>query len=132
MEKKEILAIFNSQFKEFVNDISHVFPNNKDIVMFNLAIPQILLLSPSKVYKAFKKFVVSPYHNEIDSGDINFFINKDYKNDLSLTGGTSDAILEKIDCLREPIKNMTMDEQAKVIKYMQNMRKLCDLYESSK
>lgn len=128
MNKSEILDIFNKQFKEFIEDTSRVFPDNSDISTFKMALPQIVFLSPKKIYKAYKKFVIDTYRSHILDGDIKFFIDKDYKADLSTNA--SNAILEKIDSLRAPIREMNEDEQAKVIKYMQNMMKLSDLYES--
>lgn len=128
MDKEQILTIFNKQFKEFVEDISRVFPTNTDILTFKVAIVQVLAISPKTIYKTFKKHVGDKYRQEIDAGDINFFIDKDYNGDLS---DVNNAILEKIDCLRGPVREMNPIEQAKVIKYMQNMVKLSDLYESS-
>jgi len=126
MDKGQILSIFNKQFKEFVEDISRVFPTNSDISTFKTVIGQLLTITPKTIYKTFKKHVVDKYQAEIEAGDINFFINKDYNGDLE-----NNTILEKIDCLRAPVREMNPAEQAKVIKYMQNMAKLCQLYEEA-
>jgi hypothetical protein len=126
MNKDQLLSIFNKQFKEFVDDISRVFPMNSDISTFKVVISQLLSISPKTIYKNFKKHVADKYKAEIEAGDINFFIDKDYNGDLG-----SNAIVEKIDCLRGPVREMNPLEQAKVIKYMQNMAKLCDLYEDA-
>ena len=56
-----------------------------------------------------------------------FFINKDYDNDMKNVGNGG-IILEKINYLKKPIKEMNKDDQDKVIKYMQNLCKLCNLY----
>ena len=125
MDKDQLLTIFNKQFKEFVEDISRVFPQNNDIYAFKVVIGQLLSITPKTIYKTFKKHVVDKYQTEIESGDINFFIDKDYKGDLE-----NNMIIEKIDCLRGPVREMSPAEQAKVIKYMQNMTKLCLLYEA--
>jgi len=37
-------------------------------------------------------------------------------------------ILEKIDCLRGPVRNMNNEDQQKVMKYLQNLTKLSDMY----
>jgi hypothetical protein len=37
--------------------------------------------------------------------------------------------MESIDRLREPVRNMSQDNQAKVMKYIQNLTKLADLVE---
>jgi hypothetical protein len=126
MDKDQLLSIFNKQFKEFVEDISRVFPTNSDISTFKTIIGQVLTITPKTIYKTFKKHVVDKYQSEIEAGDINFFINKDYNGDLE-----NNTILEKIDCLRGPVREMNPAEQAKVIKYMQNMAKLCQLYEEA-
>ena len=68
--------------------------------------------------------------SEIENGDIKFFIEKDYNSDLEQPG--NNAILEKIDCLRDPIRNMSKSDQDTVIKYLQNMTKLCEMYEGNK
>jgi hypothetical protein len=49
--------------------------------------------------------VVDKYRVEIESGDIEFFINKDYNNDIA-SSPYSDKITEAIDRLRNPIKLM--------------------------
>ena len=129
MEKNHILSIFNKQFKEFVEDISRVFPTNSDISAFKTIIGQLLTITPKIIIKTFKKHVADKYQAEIEAGDINFFINKDYNGDLANSG--NNTILEKIDCLRGPVKEMNPAEQAKVIKYLQNMAKLCQLHEEA-
>ena len=130
MEKDQLLTIFNKQFKEFVEDISRVFPENQDLLTLKLTISQILTITPKTIYKGYKKNLIDVYRKEIETGDITFFIDKDYKNDLNKLGSSNNIILDKIDSLREPIRNMGPTEQAKVVKYMQNMMKLSDLYEA--
>jgi len=130
MDKDKILTIFNKQFKEFVEDISRVFPENQDLLTLKLTISQILNITPKTIYKGYKKNLIDVYRKEIETGDITFFIDKDYKNDLNKLGSSNNLILDKIDSLREPIRNMGPTEQAKVVKYMQNMMKLSDMYEA--
>jgi len=131
MDKSQLLTIFNKQFKEFVEDISRVFPNNKDISTLKSSIGHILMITPKTVYKGYKKHVIDQYREQIEAGDINFFIDKDYASDLTKIGSGNNAILEKIDCLRGPVRDMNPTEQTNVIKYMQNMMKIADLYEST-
>ena len=60
--------------------------------------------------------------------NISFFIDKDYGSDIS-TAQNSDKIMESINRLREPIRNMGEENQAVVMKYIQNLTKLSDLCE---
>ena len=55
-----------------------------------------------------------------------FFLTKDYSADVQ-TSYNSDKIMESIDRLRGPITHMSAEEQAKVMKYIQNLTKLSEL-----
>ena len=123
-----ILTAFNDHFIEFVNDVHCVFPNDADILATKNALTAIRKMNPKMIVKIWKSFIVSKYKSEIESGNIEFFINKDYSQDVSLTKN-SDKIMESIDRLRDPVKNMTIEEQAKVMKYIQNLTKLAELCE---
>ena len=129
MDKAQILSAFNDHFMQFVQDIQLVFPDNSDIATVSLALGKLRKANPRLLIMSFKEHVVSGYRMEIEKGDINFFINNDYQKDLNNIGvGSSNQILEKIDCLRGPVRDMNKDEQEKVIKYMQNLLKLSDMY----
>ncbi len=123
-----ILTAFNDHFIEFVNDVHCVFPNDADILATKNALTTIRKMNPKMIVKIWNSFIVSKYKNEIEQGNIDFFINKDYSNDVSLTSN-SDKIMESIDRLREPVKNMSSENQAKVMKYIQNLTKLAQLCE---
>jgi hypothetical protein len=129
MDKTQILTAFNDHFIQFVEDIQLVFPDNTDIASVSLALGKLRKANPRLLIMSFKEHVVSGYRNEIEKGDINFFITNDYQNDLNNIGvSSSNKILEKIDCLRGPVKDMNKSEQDKVIKYLQNLLKLSDMY----
>ena len=129
MDKTQILSAFNDHFMQFVQDIQLVFPDNSDIAAVSLALGKLRKANPRLLIMSFKEHVVSGYRKEIEKGDINFFINNDYQNDLNNIGlGSSNQILEKIDCLRGPVRDMNQNDQEKVIKYMQNLLKLSDMY----
>jgi hypothetical protein len=123
-----ILSAFNDHFIEFVNDVHCVFPDDADILATKNALTTIRKLNPKMIVKIWNSFIVSKYKSEIEAGNIEFFVNKDYSQDVSVTSN-SDKIMESIDRLREPIKNMSVENQAKVMKYIQNLTKLSQLCE---
>ena len=123
-----ILTAFNDHFIEFVNDVHCVFPDDADILATKNALTTIRKLNPKMIVKIWNSFIVSKYKSEIEAGNIEFFVNKDYSQDVSVTSN-SDKIMESIDRLREPIKNMSVENQAKVMKYIQNLTKLSQLCE---
>jgi hypothetical protein len=123
-----ILTAFNDHFIEFVNDVHCVFPDDADILATKNALTAIRKANPKMIVKIWNAFIVSKYKSEIESGNIEFFVNKDYSQDISATNN-SDKIMECIDRLRDPIKNMSLENQAKVMKYIQNLTKLAELCE---
>lgn len=127
MDKSQILKGFNDHFVEFVEDVERVFPDNNDISTVKESFIQMRKANPRLVIKAFNEYFLNKYRSEIESGNIDFFIKKDYNTDLSVVGD-SDYILKKIDVLRNPVKNMNENDRNKVIKYIQNLSKLCDIY----
>jgi len=118
-----LLTVFNNHFSEFVNDIQSVFPDDTDILTAKNALIAIRKANPKLLVKIWVKYVITPYKEQIDSGDINFFINKDYSNDL-VKSDNADKIMESIDRLRNPVKQMSRENQAKTMKYIQNLSKL--------
>jgi hypothetical protein len=123
-----ILTAFNEHFAEFINDVQSVFPEDTDILSAKNALIAIRKANPKMIVKMWKTFIADKYRQEIENGDITFFVDKDYSNDLSVSQN-SDKIMESIDRLRAPIKNMTPENQAKTMKYIQNLTKLSDLCE---
>jgi hypothetical protein len=121
-----ILTAFNDHFADFINDVQSVFPEDVDILAAKNALITIRKANPRMIVKIWNSFIVSNYRNEIAAGNLEFFMNKDYSSDVSNTQN-SDKIMESIDRLREPIRNMGPENQAKVMKYIQNLTKLAEL-----
>jgi hypothetical protein len=124
-----ILSAFNDHFVEFVTDIQSVFPEDHDILVAKNSLLAIRKANPKMIVKIWNTYIVGKYKAEIEKGDISFFIYKDYSQDLVYTNNP-DKIIESIDRLRMPIKAMNPEEQAKTMKYIQNLTKLASMYES--
>jgi len=123
-----ILTAFNDHFLEFINDVQAVFPDDPDILSAKNALTMIRKANPKMIVKIWKAFIADKYRNQIELNDISFFLEKDYSSDIA-TSNNSDKIMESIDRLRGPIRNMGPDNQAKVMKYIQNLTKLSELCE---
>jgi hypothetical protein len=121
-----ILTAFNDHFIEFINDVHLVFPEDADILSAKNALMAIRKANPKMIVKIWNAFIVGKYRSEIEAGNLDFFVNKDYSQDVS-NAANSDKIMESIDRLRAPIKNMSPENQAKVMKYIQNLTKLAQL-----
>jgi hypothetical protein len=127
MEKSTILKAFNDHFVEFVEDISRVFPDNRDVLTTKNALLTIRKANPRLILQCWQEYIAQPYATKIEEGDMSFFIEKDYTNDLKDMDG-NDAIMQKIDRLRGQVRNMCKDDQEKSMTYVQNLSKLSNLY----
>ena len=123
-----ILSAFNDHFFEVLNDVQNVFPDDPDILSAKNALTMIRKANPKMIVKIWKTFIADKYKDQIEANDISFFLTKDYSSDVS-NAQNSDKIMESINRLREPIKNMGPENQAKVMKYIQNLTKLAGLCE---
>ena len=118
-----LVTVFNDHFSEFVNDIHGVFPDDPDILTAKNALLTIRKANPKLLVKIWIQYVFSPYKNQIENGDINFFLTKDYSNDF-VSNDKADIIMKSIDRLRKPVKDMSPENQSKTMKYIQNLSKI--------
>jgi hypothetical protein len=130
MSSANILTAFNDHFVEFVTDVHSAFPEEKDILVAKNALLMIRKANTKMIINLWNECVVGRYKGEIERGDISFFVDKDYSHDLE-GSQNSDKIRNAIDRLRVPIKQMIPEEQAKAMKYIQNLTKLADIYHIS-
>jgi hypothetical protein len=126
-DKSTVLRTFNTHFFEFIDDILNIFPNNADLMSARKSFETIKKANPTAILKAWFSFVYSPYIEQIESGNIEFFFEKNYKDDLTnlANGG---EVMKIIDSFRNPVKNMSDTNKAHTMKYIQNLSKLSILY----
>ena len=122
-----ILTAFNDHFMEFVSDIERVFPDDHDIVASKNAFSTIRKINPKLIIRVWSEYVVGKYRSEIDAGNIDYFINKDYTQDV-MDSPNSKKIIMGIDRLRNPVKEMNEENKKKSMGYIQNLTKLCSIY----
>ena len=122
-----ILSAFNNQLLFLFNFVKQLFPNDNDINTAILILQKMKKTNPRLLILSWKECFVKPYRKEIEKGDINFLITKDYNYDLQ-DYDTTGIIREKIETLREPVKNMNPQNQATVIQITQKLTQISDLY----
>lgn len=127
MEKSQILQAFNNHLIEFFNDIVKIFPDDKEINLACTSLTGIRKMNPKLIISIWKNYINEKYLKEIESGNIDFFINENYESALK-DSSSSKEILSKIETLRTPIKLMGHENKIKTIKYVQNLSKLCSMY----
>lgn len=123
-----LLTSFNDHFVDFISDIQSVFPEDKDVLTAKNSLLAIRKANPKMIVKIWNTFIVGKYRTEIEDGNLGFFINKDYNQDFS-DSENNDRIMEAINRLRNPVSEMSQENQQKTMKYIQNLTKLSLLYE---
>jgi len=121
---------FNDHFDEFINDIVTLFPGNIDIRSAKTSLQMLRKANPKILIGVWNKYISSKYSKQIEAGDISFFVDNDYTEDLSNLDNSS-QIMSAFDKLKEPIKAMGDENREKTMKYIQNLKKICDLYHSN-
>lgn len=124
--QKTLKELFCNQLLEFIDDILRVFPNNLDLKTGKTFIVGLTKVSKRKLIGIWKTSVVDVYEEAIMNGDKEYFINKDYTDDLG-EGGT-DKMMSVIEDIRGLIRNTSEENKDKAIKYLQNLTKICKLY----
>ena len=111
-----------------VTKVEYKESNQKCIIHFDIltaknALVAIRKANPKMIVKIWKGFIADKYRSQILAGDIGFFISKDQSTDVA-NASNSDKIMESIDRLREPVRNMGPENQSKVMKYIQKYKML--------
>lgn len=119
---------FNTHFNEFLEDVSLVLPNDRNIKTAKFYVDKINKMNPILIIKAWYIYCVVPYSEQINNGDFTFFINKDYKKDVEESEYNSPQILDAIESVRIKAAQLGNEDQNKVIKYVQNLSKLSMMY----
>lgn len=127
MDKQTILRSFNLHFSDFMKDILLIFPSNNEIKNGLKTFELIKKMNPSILIKVWYSNIYLPYNMVISEGNLNFFFEKNYSSDLSNVSNVND-ILNLIDKIREPVRNMDPISQKHTMKYIQNLTELSRLY----
>lgn len=128
-QKSSYLSAFNNHFSEFVDDILLIFPDNRDVINAKSSLVLLRKANPLIVVKFWRHYIVANYREQIDAGDCDFFLKKDYRLDVENHSSGADTIVDAIERFRTPLASLPADELQKCVKYIQNLSKLSLLYE---
>jgi len=127
INKSTIMRAFNNHFFDFLDDIITIVPNNVDLPTSRDSFMTIKRANPTSIIKAWYLHIYTPYKNVINKGDITFFFDKDYYEDISHLSNV-DNIMKIIDTLRTPIRDMGETNKEHSMKYIQNLTELSRVY----
>ena len=121
----QVVKVFNEIFFNFVNLISKTFPNDLEITIAKNKLYAIKKINPKLFIKIWKKHITDKYRDSIEEGNIAYFIEKNYSDDLNKVNN-SDRIMKCINRLREPIKKMDKTKQDMAMLFIQDLSKISE------
>lgn len=130
MNNSLILATFIKQMDECLLDVVRVYPNicqtDPRFVKCKMFFETLKSTNPRLMIVTWKLKINDKYREKILSGDVNFFVHKDYQEDApELYTSTVDTVIQD---LRTTIRGMSQNNIDTAMKYIQNLCKLADLY----
>ena len=121
----QVVKIFNEIFFNFVNLISKTFPNDLDITIAKNKLYAIKKINPKLFIKIWKKHITDKYRDSIEEGNIDYFIEKNYSDDLNKVNN-SERVMKSINRLREPIKKMDKSKRDIAMLFIQDLSKISE------
>jgi hypothetical protein len=129
-DKTTINKAFNKLFFDFLDDIVTIYPDNTSITSARTSFMSFKQMNPSIIVKSWYKFVYLRYADVINKGDVTFFFDKDYNEDLKNAPGSKE-IMKVIDEIRGPIKSMDDTNKEHSANYILKLSKLSEIYSAS-
>ena len=121
------LSAFNNQFLEFIEDILRLFPDDPDIIASKNSLLLVKRVNPRLIIITWRDLIATPYQQQIEEGGIDFFLTKDYREDLK-NAPDVEKTLAIIERLRMPLRNLHENDKAMAMKYISNLTKLSLMY----
>ena len=125
-----LLKAFNNHMIEFIEDLIVIYPEDLDLKTSHTFITGIIKVNPRMICNYYYRNIAIKYKKQLEKGDVDFFINKDYDEDLGDEWKTN-KIHSTMEKWRELLRNSSIENKKKSIKYFQNLSKLSELYFNS-
>jgi hypothetical protein len=128
IDRPTIIRSFNDYFFEFLDDMLKVLPNNKSVLTAIRSFRMMTDVNKGILIKCWYKFVYMKYKDVIDEGNVEFFFEKDYSEDLTKLSNAN-TIMEIIDSVRTPAKEICDNPKNRehITTYIQTLCKLSDV-----
>jgi len=126
--KSLLLKSFHKQLFDFLDDIISIMPDNQELVKSRVYFTTIKQANPTMIIKIWYQYILLPYRELIESGNVDFFLEKDYTEDLQYIPYAADVLRIIDTSIRNPIKEMNVENKDKCVKYIQLLTKISEVY----
>tara|TARA_A100001011_G_scaffold312416_1_gene329849 strand:- start:7674 stop:8081 length:408 start_codon:yes stop_codon:yes gene_type:complete len=126
-----ILKAFTNHLIDMYDDLNRVFPNNPEVRNGKTWIEITKKVNPRLLITGWKEFLNDRYYKQIMDGKVDFFLDKDYVEELKMYkngNNNNKAYKDFIDDVKKKYMTMEKDNQKKLLKYIQNLCKLASIY----
>ena len=129
LSKEDYLEIFIEHFIEFVEDVGRLYYNDDKVQLLKEGIIWTAENNRERVINGWKKYVCDNFRKEIEANDYKFFT-ESREWEKVITHRNKDLIISKLTELRQSISELNLENKMKALKYVENLVKICDLYNS--
>lgn len=127
-----IMRAFNQHLNDFMEDIKRLFPENVKLRTLYNSLNSFIKINPKKAIEMWYSNITAKYSEQIMNEDIDFFVNKNYDDDVKKVEGSGIKLdIDLVKELREPIMSIDAENKRTAIKYIKEMTQLSSLYFSS-
>jgi hypothetical protein len=123
-----VLKAFNKHFFEFIDDVIRIFPENTHIQTSRDYFETIKKANPTLLVKIWHYFIWSNYKEKIEEGDLSFFFDKDYTEDVKMMPNSEEIVRVINTTLRDPLKAMDDVNRGHCCRHFQLVSRLCAKY----
>lgn len=126
-QKVSLMRAFNKCFYDFMDDIMTVFDDKTPFIQAKKNCEMIQSANPAMLVRAWFQYVYSKYADVIDSGNTEFFLDKDYSEDIGQFD-YAEHIMKVINTFRHPLKNLSDSNKEMAMKHIQMLSKISAKY----
>ena len=128
VNKSLILKSFHKQLFDFLDDIISIMPDNQELVKSKVYFTTLKQANPTLIIKIWYQYILLPYRDLIESGNMEFFLEKDYTEDLQYIPYAADVLRIIDTSIRNPIKEMEKENKDKCAKYIKLLTRISEVY----
>jgi hypothetical protein len=126
-QKVTLMRAFNKCFFDFMDDIMTVFEDKSVFVQAKKNGEMILSANPNILIRSWYTHLYSKYAAVIDAGDTDFFLEKDYTEDVSQLDN-SEHIMKIVNTFRTPLKQLSEENKKMAMEHIQIMSRISAKY----
>ena len=121
------MSTFNNQMEEMLKDVLCIFPDNPRVIKCKMYFEGLKKTNPKIVIQTWKIHIAMKYKEQIQQGNVNFFIENDFIQDVETVGANS-MVTKTIHEIKSFVSMMNDEQKNIMMIYIQNLTKLSLLY----